>query len=65
MDELKDKFATGAWDNAKGVKLLGVTEYEGGEEVKKMDIKTVGKYTVHLSLGMGVDATFVMEIVAE
>ncbi|KAL3767410.1 hypothetical protein ACHAWO_013851 [Cyclotella atomus] len=67
MDELKDKFASlesDVWD-AKGVKLLGVKEFEGGDEVKKMDVKTVGKYIVDLTLGKGVDVTFVMEILAE
>lgn len=63
MEALKESFPDGAWDE-KGVKLIKVRD-DGGDEVKKMDIKTVGTYTVDLTLGKGVDATFSLEIVAE
>ena len=63
MESLKETYPDGAWDG-KQVKLNKVQDSEG-KDVKKMDIKTVGEYTVDLSLGMGVDVSFVMSIDAE
>ena len=63
MEALKETYPDGAWDG-KQVKLNEVEDSEGND-VKKMDIKTVGEYMVDLSLGMGIDVTFAMSIVAE
>jgi ribosomal protein L9 len=63
IEALKERFPGGAWDG-KQVKLNKIKDSEGSE-VKKMDIKTTGDYTIDLSLGRGVDVTFIMSMVAE
>ena len=67
MEALKESFSESksGWDwDGKQVKLTKVADFQGNE-VKKMDVKTIGEYTVDLSLGKGVDVTFQMSIVAE
>eukprot|EP00956_Cyclotella_meneghiniana_P016937 scaffold27272_cov71-Cyclotella_meneghiniana.AAC.4 len=63
IESLKESFPDGAFDG-KQVKLVKVKDSEGGD-VKRMDVKNVGLYTVDLSLEKGVDVTFGMSIVAE
>jgi ribosomal protein L9 len=63
FDSLKEAFPDGAWDG-KSVKIVKMKDSEGAD-VKKMDIKDVGEYTIELSLGKGVDVSFLLSIVPE
>mmetsp|Transcript_38382 Transcript_38382/g.69171 ORF Transcript_38382/g.69171 Transcript_38382/m.69171 type:complete len:283 (+) Transcript_38382:159-1007(+) len=63
MEALKEKYPEGSWDG-KQVKLAEVKDVEG-KDVKKKDIKHIGEYTLSVSLGSGVDVTFILSISAE
>lgn len=63
MESLKKKYPEGSWDG-KQVKLTEVKDVDG-KDVKKKDIKHTGEYTMVVALGKGVDATFILSILAE
>ena len=63
IEALRESFPDGAFDG-KQVKLIKVKDSEGAD-VKKMDVKNVGVYSVDLSLEKGVDVTFGMSIMSE
>jgi large subunit ribosomal protein L9 len=63
MDELRQTYPQGSWDGRQ-VKLTDVKDSDG-KDVKKKDIKHIGDYTVCVTLGKGVDVTFILSILEE
>jgi len=63
MDALKQAYPQGSWDGRQ-VKLTDVKDSDG-KDVKKKDIKHTGDYTVSVTLGKGVDVTFILSILEE
>jgi len=63
MDALKQRYPQGSWDGRQ-VKLTEVKDSDG-KDVKKKDIKHTGDYTVSVTLGKGVDVTFILSILEE
>ncbi|KAL7477491.1 hypothetical protein ACHAW6_003300 [Cyclotella cf. meneghiniana] len=63
LDALKATFPGGSWDG-KQVKISKMKDSED-KDVAKMDIKHVGDYTIEMSLGKGINVSFIMSIVAE
>jgi len=63
MDALKQAYPEGSWEGRQ-VKLTDVKDSDG-KDVKKKDIKHTGDYTVSVTLGKGVDVTFILSILEE
>ena len=63
MDALKQNYPEGSWEGRQ-VKLTDVKDSDG-KDVKKKDIKHTGDYTVSVTLGKGVDVTFILSILEE
>jgi ribosomal protein L9 len=63
MEELANTFPDGSWEG-KQVKLTDMKDSDG-KDVKKKDIKHTGEYTCVVKLGIDVDVTFILSVVAE
>ena len=63
MDALKQRYPQGSWEGRQ-VKMTDVKDSDG-KDVKKKDIKHTGDYTVSVTLGKGVDVTFILSILEE
>lgn len=63
MEALAEAYPEGSWDG-KQVKLTSVKDMDG-KDVKKKDIKHTGDYSMSVSLGKGVDAMFILSVLAE
>lgn len=63
IDLLREKFPEGSWDG-RHVKLKEMRD-SSGKDVKKMDIKHSGNYTLTVALHNSVDVTFILSVVPD